>query len=269
MVEQLKLSKHDVAFIAEFIDFLIMELVPNWKPSIGHPSCGPKNTCELSQATQTNKFSLGCCWDLSQGISVEEHILPQSNSGISFGGSMQHENDVSLNLKFDEVMSHGDLKSTPSLANGEDLDSQISALSEITADYATVVGMVTNNDETMECGGYNIDESLCRCLSEIDLGAIDYAGYKMETNIANISQSQITNKCSKNFEKPILDLNNVYNIPSFPSSSSSLSLTDKYQDDELKLELGAIELQYQQLCQELVKLRNEAMESARKRWLTK
>lgn len=33
MVEQLDLADHDVAFIADFIDFLIMKILPDWKPS--------------------------------------------------------------------------------------------------------------------------------------------------------------------------------------------------------------------------------------------
>lgn len=33
MVEQLDLADHDVAFIAEFIDYLISRILPDWKPS--------------------------------------------------------------------------------------------------------------------------------------------------------------------------------------------------------------------------------------------
>ncbi|RWR80792.1 Protein kinase domain-containing protein [Cinnamomum micranthum f. kanehirae] len=270
MVEQLELSNHDVAFIAEFIDFLIMKLVPHWKPSIDHPPCGPTNTCE-SRASEINSFSLGCAWEPFQGIPVEEKFPSQFNSGISFGGCRQQANDVSLNMKSDEVMSHGDLNSSPSLANGEDIDSQGSAISEVSGEYAAVVGLVTHNDGTTECGGHSIGESLSRCVSDIDLGAIDYAGYKMETNNANISESEITNRCSKNLEKPVLDTSDFSNVPSFPSSASCIciSLTEKDKDDELKIELDAIELQYQQWCQELARMRKEAMESAKKMWSNK
>ena len=38
MVEQLELADHDVSFIAEFIDYLILRLLPNWKPSFDHLS---------------------------------------------------------------------------------------------------------------------------------------------------------------------------------------------------------------------------------------
>ncbi|KAF4384521.1 hypothetical protein F8388_003828 [Cannabis sativa] len=41
MVEQLELADHNVAFIAELIDDLILKLVPGWKPSFNNPSSGP------------------------------------------------------------------------------------------------------------------------------------------------------------------------------------------------------------------------------------
>ncbi|KAL3626712.1 hypothetical protein CASFOL_029455 [Castilleja foliolosa] len=55
-------------------------------------------------------------------------------------------------------------------------------------------------------------------------------------------------------------------------SISSLSLSDKESDrscDDLKLELDAIDLQYQLRCRELVKLREVAVENAKKKWIMK
>lgn len=58
---------------------------------------------------------------------------------------------------------------------------------------------------------------------------------------------------------------------SLNSCSSSLSISEKDQDQdvELKLELDAIEAQYQQWFHELSKMREEALETTRKRWMTK
>ncbi|XP_038688073.1 serine/threonine-protein kinase WNK8-like isoform X2 [Tripterygium wilfordii] len=53
------------------------------------------------------------------------------------------------------------------------------------------------------------------------------------------------------------------------SSICSLSLADKDQHDELKLELDAIDSQYDHCFQELLKMREAAVENAKKRWLTK
>lgn len=53
------------------------------------------------------------------------------------------------------------------------------------------------------------------------------------------------------------------------SSIRSLSLGDKNQDDELKLELQTIDSHYHQCCLELLKMREQAIENAKKRWITK
>ncbi|GMN31363.1 hypothetical protein TIFTF001_003231 [Ficus carica] len=53
------------------------------------------------------------------------------------------------------------------------------------------------------------------------------------------------------------------------SSIRSLSLGDKNQDDELELELEAIDSHYLQCCFELMKMREQAIENAKKRWMTK
>ncbi|KAL0313405.1 UNVERIFIED_CONTAM: Serine/threonine-protein kinase WNK8 [Sesamum radiatum] len=54
-------------------------------------------------------------------------------------------------------------------------------------------------------------------------------------------------------------------------SISSLSLTDKENElrDDLKVELDAIDLQYQQRCHELLKMRELAIENAKKKWIMK
>ena len=46
-----------------------------------------------------------------------------------------------------------------------------------------------------ECGSYIVDESISRCASETDVGATDYAGYKMELNNSNVGESHTANKC--------------------------------------------------------------------------
>ncbi|XP_038725467.1 serine/threonine-protein kinase WNK8-like isoform X2 [Tripterygium wilfordii] len=53
------------------------------------------------------------------------------------------------------------------------------------------------------------------------------------------------------------------------SSICSLSLADKDKHDELKLELDAIDSQYHHYFEELLKMREAAVENAKKRWQTK
>ena len=66
MVEHLELADHDVDFIAELIDYLIMKLLPWWKPSPDHFSCG-----ELSPYS-TNRWSYLLLASLS--LSTHTHI---------------------------------------------------------------------------------------------------------------------------------------------------------------------------------------------------
>ncbi|XP_024024128.1 probable serine/threonine-protein kinase WNK4 [Morus notabilis] len=47
MVEQLELADHDVVFIAEFIDYLILRLLPGWKPSSSLSLAGKDPDVEL------------------------------------------------------------------------------------------------------------------------------------------------------------------------------------------------------------------------------
>ncbi|KAL9319524.1 hypothetical protein ACSQ67_011363 [Phaseolus vulgaris] len=78
-----------------------------------------------------------------------------------------------------------------------------------------------------------------------------------QKNQSENSAGSLINSCcspSKNFDM---------------SSTSSLNLVDKDPSDELQLELEAIETQYQQCFHELVKMREEAIENAKRRWITR
>lgn len=65
------------------------------------------------------------------------------------------------------------------------------------------------------------------------------------------------------------DQNGVSNLTSLMGSCSSLSLEGKDPDVELKLELASVEAQYQHLFQELSKMKEEALETTRRRWMEK
>ncbi|KAK1257429.1 Serine/threonine-protein kinase WNK8 [Acorus gramineus] len=61
----------------------------------------------------------------------------------------------------------------------------------------------------------------------------------------------------------------MQDVSSLPSNTSLMSLVEKDLDDELKLERELIESQYHQWCRELSRLRDEALEGAINRWLTR
>lgn len=79
----------------------------------------------------------------------------------------------------------------------------------------------------------------------------------MTNESGNISEGYLIDSCSGNS-----------NEMSLPSISSSLFLADKEQSEEV-IELEAIDLQYQQRLQELMTMRGEAIEIAKKKWIAK
>ncbi|KAK8963312.1 putative serine/threonine-protein kinase WNK6 [Platanthera guangdongensis] len=55
MVEQLELHDYRVTFIADFIDFLIVKLVPSWRPSADNQSNEILIESEISDKDETSR----------------------------------------------------------------------------------------------------------------------------------------------------------------------------------------------------------------------
>ncbi|KAJ8464996.1 hypothetical protein OPV22_027548 [Ensete ventricosum] len=56
MVEQLDLSDYDVVFIADFIDFLIMKLIPGWRPAADQGSGENMSQCKEDGASDNSEL---------------------------------------------------------------------------------------------------------------------------------------------------------------------------------------------------------------------
>ncbi|XP_028767588.1 probable serine/threonine-protein kinase WNK4 isoform X2 [Neltuma alba] len=63
MGEQLELANHDVVFIAELIDYLIMRLMPEWKTSSDYSSCGGASLNGESPIPGDGRTVTTCAWD--------------------------------------------------------------------------------------------------------------------------------------------------------------------------------------------------------------
>ena len=150
----------------------------------------------------------------------------------------------------DNVHSHLD---------GDDHYKQESILSEISAEYGITIASDSGGVEhdifiLDECckgsNAFNTNSDARFCGQE--------DGYKSE--VFNQSESSagtlISSQCSasENFDM---------------SSICSLTLADVDNSDELQLELDAIETQYDQCFRELVKMRDDAIENAKRRWITR
>ncbi|KAK7847107.1 serine/threonine-protein kinase wnk8 [Quercus suber] len=101
-----------------------------------------------------------------------------------------------------------------------------------------------------------------------EYGVYDHGGHNEKSYEASSSESVMINEPAKNSASSFdlscsvmsknLDLSNI----------CSLSLADKGQYDDLKLELEAIDSQYHQQFIELLRMREEAIENARNRMMT-
>lgn len=152
MVEQLELSDYDVVFIADFIDFLIMKLIPGWTPSTD-TSSGTMTPCK---DYEKNELSFGYPWNSlptsPMGTGIEESVLSQLNSNDSAADFAFIED--SSYKKTDEIGLHVDYNSVSSHAIGEDGYSQGSTMS------------------------YLMTGSLNGYVTDVDVGVADYVSLK-------------------------------------------------------------------------------------------
>ncbi|KAL6982131.1 non-specific serine,threonine protein kinase [Sarracenia purpurea var. burkii] len=247
MVEQLELADHDVTFIAEFIDHLMIRILPGWKPSSGYNLSGMKTPTTLPAQ-----------------LTVDQHSPSKMNSHIEKGhvqadaGSLEKNSDCS---------SHQiELYCPPSLAHYE---SQAPAASKVVAELVS-----TKNDQMGVSIDYGIDESLkgfSGSDSEIEFRDFYYDNFQLQGNVNNSSSGEfsLTNEFAKSSDlSSCVDLRGTSIVMSLSSCCSSLS-SEKDEDVEMKLELDAIESQYHQWFQELSRMREEACDTTRERWTMK
>ncbi|XP_048504433.1 probable serine/threonine-protein kinase WNK10 isoform X2 [Beta vulgaris subsp. vulgaris] len=93
---------------------------------------------------------------------------------------------------------------------------------------------------------------------------------KFPRNNSELSGCTHLNGMTKNSECPTsIEHGEMSGFMSLASSSSSFGLNDEEQDADLKAELAAIESHYQLWFEELARLREEALEATKKKWMVK
>ncbi|XP_057968065.1 serine/threonine-protein kinase WNK8-like isoform X2 [Malania oleifera] len=250
MVEQLDLLNEDVAFIAELIDELIMGLVPCWKPLPEKFYHGEKGSCNGSLPPNEGT-SLRCPWNM---------------------GDVGHSsNTVDRKHDFSQLTNLGDQHA------------QGLVVSEISADYGALFGSNEYKEKkvldcnTVDCykcsNGYSFDlnmETNNDHFSCKERGCEGNAGEFVRGDGGNVGELVMMNGFTSNSEGSYIDsCSGMSNDLSLSSLCSSLSLADKDQYDELKLELDAIDAQYHHCFRELLRMRKDALENAKKKWVTR
>ncbi|KAI3416781.1 Protein kinase domain-containing protein [Psidium guajava] len=239
MVEQLELADHDVTFIAEFIDFLIMRLLPGWKPS----------SCYMSDGVVVPRISSLFGKDkVSEDAGLEDGRL-QDDDGNSYDS-------------IGRTIYHNDFYSSRHLANLGDQDSGASVASEI---------LVHKHDEAAEFVDCIMDGIFNGSSGYASDDFVDshYEDCKLSENDSRAGDRFQMNNFSGNSRSSFPDLSGISNVMSLTSSCSSLSFAEKGMDLELKLDLDAIEAQYRHWFLELSRMREEALEATKKRWMMK
>ncbi|KAI4328943.1 hypothetical protein L6164_021255 [Bauhinia variegata] len=244
MVEQLELGDHDVALIAELIDYLIIKLLPGWKPSSDWSPSGELNLHGGFPMLGNGQISMESPWDtvltsVPAGLVIEQDIFSGINTIPQEGFVTAEESCLSNDA--DNHSFQGDYNSSPSLAHLDDEHSQGSVVSELVEDA------FIKHENPLDPDIDGSTKSLSRSISELDIGETYFDDYKF----------------AKNSGPAFLKTSNVMSLT---SSCSSASMASKDIDFELKLELDAIEEQYQHWFQELARMRLEALEAARRRW---
>ncbi|XP_035550013.1 probable serine/threonine-protein kinase WNK10 isoform X2 [Juglans regia] len=209
MVEQLDLSKDDVAIISELIDNLITKLVPRWKSSFENCSSEAHGSFGFSHVLQTGGNS-GTAEDPAEAV-VEHHVLP-----------------ISADVEYE--------------------DNQESTVSDISVEYGVSMALDACNDSVLESNYFSLDE-YHKGLNGYGFN-LEYEVYDEKSYEANMGESGMSKTLGL-------------------SSICSLSLADEDQDSELKLELASIDTQYHQRLIELLRMREEAIENAKRKWMAK
>ncbi|KAH6819654.1 with no lysine kinase 6 [Perilla frutescens var. frutescens] len=241
MVEQLDLTDHDVVFIAEFIDYLMLRILPNWKPSSSSDKCASGLTLMSDQWEMPLSDAPAESEGMKQGNLSNLHIDRQ----MCFPTARNLYGHLNPGLFF----------TSPCLTITGNKSSLGSANSEMMGDYSSFKNAMYKGSSgaisEMEFRDQHYDE--CRTN---ETGSVVSAGWP--------SMDRLTDNSESNFSDQ-----KVSKTGSFTSCCSTLDLLERDPDGDLKLELDVIEAQYQQWLQELTRMRQEAMEATKRRWAAK
>ncbi|KAG8640806.1 hypothetical protein MANES_13G071400v8 [Manihot esculenta] len=131
MVEQLELDDHNITFIAELIDMLLLKIIPNWKPCVRLEHLVPRNRENVLGSVSRTSSCLDTC-------------------------SLGEIEGISSSMKLHEMLSHVDEFVNHSTTGADDRCSEISYVSAASSEW---------NDKMLF---YNSNFSLDSALTDFD-----------------------------------------------------------------------------------------------------
>ncbi|XP_047250483.1 probable serine/threonine-protein kinase WNK6 isoform X5 [Capsicum annuum] len=258
MVEHLELADHDVDFIADFIDYLIMKILPSWKPSDYFSSGGRSQREESIE----NYLTLS---PITTTSNAQQDDIPVLNMNNQIGSTHRADEDK-LYANSNGTSCHVTFASPSHLENVIDGECQGSSATE-------VMEKDSSAKNSFGFGDYFTCADIISKGSSGNLSELEFMGvFHDDGNGGDYVDCILSNEFGKNLnlEVTLTDTDRDSKRMSLSSNCSFLSLVEKDdQDNELKLELDTIESQYQQCFQELARMKLEAIDACRKRWTTK
>lgn len=228
MVEQLELADQTVKFIAELIDLLLTNLIPSWKPCVCIDHLIPQNGVKACRVHHEDPKS----------EKEESVVRPQQNVCEVVGGSFSnqdfpHPSSCKHSSQLTKVMSHRGC----SMQSSTIMEDQCSEMS-----YASATSY-DMNFKNCSMDSYSSAEAM-PFISSRELKESHFA---LGTCASSDYKAKPTDK------------------ESIDSHLSSFSSFYREENEELRMELQKIELQYRQGIEEACRRRNEAILETRKK----
>uniref|UniRef100_A0A2C9UXY8 non-specific serine/threonine protein kinase n=1 Tax=Manihot esculenta TaxID=3983 RepID=A0A2C9UXY8_MANES len=247
MVEQLELEGQNITFIAELIDLLLLQLIPNWKPCVLIEHLVPQTRTENFEGNQ-NHYSPEngeTVVDSLQNVCESVNYSRTSSChSCSLGGSIptakteKGSDFIKLN-----VLSHVDESGNQTIAGAEEQASEMSYLSAASGEW---------DDKKLS---FNSNISMDSALTDFDGNGLKVV---LGEFFARMGSPSLEDK------NKLMDVNGSHMeiSSSYPSSISTLP---RDENEDLGKELENIEMQYQEAIKEISKRRHEAILETTKR----
>ncbi|KAK2656115.1 hypothetical protein Ddye_009167 [Dipteronia dyeriana] len=235
MVEQLELADQNVKFIAELIDLLLLNLIPSWKPCVPVDHLVPQSKIQTPRDSKKDPWSperVENSEGLLQSVVFDSRSSACLDSSSAEGSSRTTRHGPDF-LKLDEKRSQVDL-SFPGTSMTDDPISEMSYVSASSIELNDKKNRI-NSDMFTESGSIrNFDH---RHGSKVSI----------RQSLAGIE---------------LVESPDVADTLSNPTSTPSLS--DREDDEEVRMKLQIIEMQYQEAIEEINKRRHEAILETRR-----
>ncbi|CAN1779231.1 Serine/threonine-protein kinase WNK8 [Linum perenne] len=241
----------------------------------------PSESLPMEIDTNSKKSSKTSC---VESLNEAMQFLPlevercTENNGFRLRGEKNADNTISMTLRIADLCGRARnihfsffLESDTTITIAEEMVEQLELSGE---DVSVIAGLIDSlivklsaignpslsGATSMQDGSYGIESS---ATSKTVANAKDHEnGATMKSDIT--AELYFTGSSD-------ISSNRTSDAPQELSLSSicSLSISDKEEHDELQVELAAIDMQYNMYLQQLSRMREEAMENAKRKWMAK